>query len=81
MHESHMTEEMLEVALAKASEAGIAKITRICLAIGDKSHVTPESVKMYFDIFSKGNAAEGAELSFRSMEGDEDFYIESVEGD
>ena len=81
MHESHMTEEMVRVALGKASEAGIAKVTRIYLAIGDRSHITPESVSLYFDIFSKGNAAEGADLSFRSMEGDEDFYIESIEGE
>lgn len=80
MYESHTTEEMVRVALEKDSEAGIAKITRICLVLGDKSHVTSESVRLYFDVFSKGNAAEGAELSFHSMEGDEDFYIESIGG-
>ena len=81
MHEAGMTEEMLKVVLEKASEAGISKITRIDLVIGEMSHVTPESVNLYFDVLSKDTAAEGAVLSFRTGEGYHDFYVERIEGE
>ena len=81
MHESHMTEEMLQKVLERASQEGINKITRIGLALGSSSHVTPDSVRLHFEPLSKGTPAESAELVFRQIEGDQDFYLESIEGE
>jgi Zn finger protein HypA/HybF involved in hydrogenase expression len=82
MHEAGLTQEMLEAVLEASSEGGIQKIFRINLGLGDMSHVTPESVTLYFEHFSKGTAAEGAELCFSPIEGgSHDFQIISIEGE
>jgi Zn finger protein HypA/HybF involved in hydrogenase expression len=84
MHEAGETEEMLRIVLDEASKAGITKITKIDLAVGDLSHIATDSVTLYFEHFSKGTAADGAELTFRQMEGAQDrhdFRIDSIEGD
>ncbi len=82
MHEAGLVKEMLTIALEAAQNGDIKKITRINLGLGDMSHVTPESVSLYFEHFSKGTAAEGAELTFAPIEGgNHDFQILSIEGD
>ncbi|MFA4835100.1 MAG: hydrogenase maturation nickel metallochaperone HypA [Dehalococcoidia bacterium] len=82
MHESGLIREMLKIVLDAAAKAGVRKVERIHLGLGDMSHVTPESVTLYFEHFSKGTAAEGATLSFSPIEGDShDFTIISVEGE
>ena len=82
MHEAGLTKEMLNAVLEASTQAGINEIERINLGLGNISHVTPESVIFYFEAFSKGTAAEGAELSFREVAGGESHYfqVESVEG-
>ena len=81
MHESGVTEELLQKVLEQADKAGIRKIASIGLALGDRSHITPEAVRLHFEPISRGTCAEGANLLFRVVEGDEDFYLESVEGE
>ena len=81
MHESGVTQEMLRVVLEEATKARISKITHINIALGELSHMTPESVQSHFQEFSKGTPAEGAILAFRSVEGNVDFCIETMEGD
>lgn len=81
MHESHITEEMLKVALKRAEEEGIQKITRIGLALGNKGHLSPEPIRMHFEAASKNTPAEGAELSFRPVEDSDDLFFESIEGE
>lgn len=67
MHEYAVTQNMVEVAVREAEAAGARKILEIRLVIGDLSSIIDESVNMYFDIISKGTAAEGAKLVFRRM--------------
>jgi Zn finger protein HypA/HybF involved in hydrogenase expression len=82
MHEAGLIEAMLKIVLAESEKGGIQKIERVNLGLGDMSHVTPESVALYFEHFSKGTAAEGAELTFSPIKGgSHDFQILSIEGD
>ena len=67
MHEYAVTKSMVEVAVREAEAANASKIMEIRLVIGDLSSIIDESVSMYFDIISRGTAAEGARLVFKRM--------------
>ncbi len=82
MHEAGLTQEMLKIVLDEASNAGIARVARITLRLGDTSPAAPDSISLYFDTFSKGTPAEGATLSFFPTDGENyDFQVESIEGE
>lgn len=67
MHEYAIVQSIIEIAAREAKNADAGKIIEIKLAIGDLSSIIDESVSMYFDIISKGTAAEGARLVFRRI--------------
>ena len=67
MHELAVTESILEIALRHAEQAGANRITRLNLVIGELSGVVGDSVQFYWDVVSKGTAAEGAELHFERV--------------
>jgi hydrogenase nickel incorporation protein HypA/HybF len=67
MHELSVTQEILNIAAAKASEAGAASVKRINLVIGDMSSIVDDSVQFYFDIISQDSLVKGAELCFRRV--------------
>ncbi|MBN1120126.1 MAG: hydrogenase maturation nickel metallochaperone HypA [Anaerolineae bacterium] len=69
MHEAAITEQLLELTLRHAEEAGAIKVTRLNLVIGEFSSVVGESVEFYFEIMAKGGIAEGAELHFERVPG------------
>jgi len=82
MHEAGLIKDMLRIVLETAQKGDMKKIERIDLGLGDMSHVTPESVSLYFEHFSKGTPAEGAKLTFAPIEGgSHDFRVLSIEGD
>jgi hydrogenase nickel incorporation protein HypA/HybF len=56
---------MLDVALETAAEAGVGRILAIDVVIGDLTSMVDDSVQFYFDLLSRGTAAEGAVLRFR----------------
>jgi hydrogenase nickel incorporation protein HypA/HybF len=64
VHESAITESLLQLALEKAREAKAGKITRINLTVGELAGVVPDCVQFYFDIISKNTLADGAALNF-----------------
>jgi hydrogenase nickel incorporation protein HypA/HybF len=67
MHELSLTEEILNIAIAKAREANAEKVTRINLVIGDASSIVGECVQFCFDFVSKASIAEGAKLDFQRI--------------
>lgn len=65
MHELPATRGMLQVALDAAERVGAERILAIDLVVGELTSVVDDSVQFYFDIVSRGTAAEGAVLRFR----------------
>lgn len=57
-----MTEGILSAALKSADAAGVTKILRIRLEIGELSDLKAEWIQHYFDHLSKGTIAEGATI-------------------
>jgi hydrogenase nickel incorporation protein HypA/HybF len=65
VHELAVTQSILEIALRHADSAG--RITQLNLVVGDLASVVDDSVQFYWDIVSKGTAAEGATLNFKRI--------------
>ncbi len=64
MHEFGITENIVKIALDKASETQAGKITQINLVIGELSAFIPDSIQFYFDSLSKDTIAQEAVLQF-----------------
>jgi hydrogenase nickel incorporation protein HypA/HybF len=64
MHELPITQNILNLVLSHASEAGGGKVTGVHLTVGELSSVVDESVQFYWDVLSEGTSAEGAKLHF-----------------
>ncbi len=67
MHELSLTQQVLDIAIKKASEAGATTIKSINLVIGDMSSVVDDCVQFYFDLLSRDSIASGAQLSFQRV--------------
>jgi len=67
MHELAVTQNLLDMALSKAAEAGARKITRVNVTIGELSGAVPDCIQFYFDVLRKGTAAEEATLNLISI--------------
>ncbi len=65
MHELHVTQQILEIALRHADEA--KRITDIYLVIGQLSSFVDDSIQFYWDMLSKDTIAVGAQLHFRRI--------------
>jgi hydrogenase nickel incorporation protein HypA/HybF len=64
MHEFGVTENIVKIALDKASEVQSSKITKISLVVGELSGFMPDCIQFYFDFLSKDTIAEKATLHF-----------------
>jgi len=67
VHELSVTQQVLDIAVSKASEAGATRIKSINLVIGDMSSIVDDCVQFYFDLLSRDSIASGARLSFRRV--------------
>jgi hypothetical protein len=63
MHELGVTENIVNIALAKAGEAQASKVIRINLIIGEMSGFVPDCIQFYFDTLSKDTITQGAVLN------------------
>ena len=68
MHELAVTQNVLEIALRHARQAGAGRITTIHLVVGQLSSIVDDSVSFYWDFVARGTLAEGARLEFRRLE-------------
>ncbi len=62
MHELSVTQNVLNIAV---EAAGGQRVTAIDLLVGELTGFITDSIQFYFDILSKGTAAEGALLRVR----------------
>lgn len=67
MHELSVTQNILDIALRHAEQAGAARITGINLVIGQLSSIVDDSVRFYWDIIAAGTMAEKARLDFHRI--------------
>jgi len=64
VHELSVTQNILEIALRHAQQAGAVRIREINLVIGELSSIVDDSVQFYWDIISAGTIAQEARLNF-----------------
>lgn len=62
MHEFAVTEEIVQIALAAAADAGAARIRAVHVAVGSLTGIVEESMRFYFDTLIPATAAAGARL-------------------
>lgn len=67
MHELGVTENIVNIALAKAGEAQAGKVIKINLVVGELAGFVPDCIQFYFDSLSKDTIAQGATLRFESV--------------
>ena len=67
MHEFGVTENIVNIALAKAGEAQASKVMRINLVVGELSGFVPDCIQFYFAALSRDTIAQGAVLQFESV--------------
>ena len=70
MHELFVTEQIRDVAVRHAENAGATRITDLYLVIGELSSIVDDSVQFYWDFVSEGTIAAGAQLHFRRIPAD-----------
>jgi len=68
MHEASVTEALLRLVLEKAAEVGARKVTKVFLVVGDLTGYVGDSIQFYFDRYSRGTVAEGAEIAVSRVE-------------
>jgi hydrogenase nickel incorporation protein HypA/HybF len=67
MHELGITENIVNITLAKAGEAQAAKVLKINLVLGELSGFVADCIQFYFDTLSKDTIAQGAALHVETV--------------
>ncbi|MBN2323848.1 MAG: hydrogenase maturation nickel metallochaperone HypA [Spirochaetes bacterium] len=67
MHELSIAEELLEIIETRARDAGIHRVERITLKIGEYSGIMPEALEFAFLVLSRGRCTEGAEIEMQAV--------------
>ena len=67
MHELPVTENILEIAVRHAQNAGASRILGLNIVIGQLASIIDDSVQFYWDIIANGTIAEGAKLHFQRI--------------
>jgi hydrogenase nickel incorporation protein HypA/HybF len=67
MHELFVTEQIRDIAIRYANEAGATQITDLYVVVGELSSIVDDSVQFYWDYISAGTIAAGASLHFRRL--------------
>ncbi len=79
MHEWGITESVIEEIVKQANENELKKVDKVCLSIGETSHITPETLEFCFQCLAKETILQAAKLEIKQNEGRE-ITIDSFEG-
>lgn len=69
MHELAITEGILSVVLEAAQASGARRVLAVDLVVGALTGFVDDSIRLYFDLLSRGTPAEGAILRIRREPG------------
>ena len=67
MHEAAITDSMVRLVLEQAQEHDAQVVRRVVVVVGAMSGVVPDSMRFYFEEFTRETMAEGAELEIRMV--------------
>jgi len=67
VHEYHIVEGVVKQILEKAKNSNAKRITCVTLILGELSGLQEESIRVYFENFSKDNILEGARLILKPV--------------
>lgn len=67
MHEAHLAEDLVEVAIAEAQKQNAKRIQRVRFRVGQKYQVVPEALEIGFRMAAQGTIAEGAVLDVEQV--------------
>lgn len=62
-----ITQTIMSIVLEKAKEKKAAKVTEICIDVGEMTNTVPDCIQFYFEIISQDTVAEGAKLKFKTI--------------
>lgn len=67
MHELSVTQNLLDIAVRHAEQAGALRITQVNIVVGQLSSIVDDSVQFYWDMISAGTIAHKAQLNFKRI--------------
>lgn len=67
MHELAICEQILQVALNAAENAGNVKIVKVRVRAGEMRHIVPDLMSHYFEFLTKDTPATGARLEISTI--------------
>lgn len=62
MHEMSVTQNVMDIVLEQAKEAGATRVKSVKLRFGALTSIVPDCVSFYFEQMSEGTIAQGAKL-------------------
>jgi hydrogenase nickel incorporation protein HypA/HybF len=65
MHESSLAKQLLDAALAAATDEPPSRLRRVCGWVAETEHLDPGALELHFRAHARGTPAEGAELELR----------------
>ena len=83
MHDLHVANKILKLALEEAKKNNLKSITKIKVELGEivehGQRISPANLKFNIKMLAKGSMAEKAEVIIRSMEGNS-FVLKEIYG-
>lgn len=67
MHELSVTENILEISLRHARQAGATRVTDVNILIGRLSSIVDDSVQFYWDLVTENTLCSGSILHFNRV--------------